>query len=59
MSRLAGSATPAIVSAQTGPWAGGDVPLASRSSRQMAVAARAFLNALSADQLGQRLVSPT
>ena len=39
-------------SAQTGPWTGGDVPLASRSSRQMAVAARAFLNSLGADQLG-------
>src|SRR5258708_4646329 len=39
-------------SAQTGPWSGGDVPPASRSSRQMAVAARAFLNGLSADQLG-------
>jgi hypothetical protein len=37
-------------SAQTGPWTGGDVPLASRSSRQMAVAARAFLNTLDADQ---------
>src|SRR5438874_2709339 len=31
---------------------GGDIPLASRSSRQMAVAARAFLNGLGADQLG-------
>jgi hypothetical protein len=31
--------------------AGGDLPLASRSSRQMAVAARAFLNGLPADQL--------
>jgi hypothetical protein len=39
-------------SAQTGPWTGGDVPLASRSSRQMAVAARAFLNSLDADQYG-------
>src|SRR5262245_19281519 len=39
-------------SAQTGPWTGGDVPLASRSSRQMATAARAFLNGLSADQIG-------
>jgi hypothetical protein len=39
-------------SAQTGPWVGGDVPLASRSSRQMAVAARAFLNSLDASQLG-------
>ncbi len=36
----------------SGPWAGGDVPPASRSSRQMAVAARAFLNALGSDQLG-------
>jgi hypothetical protein len=41
-----------FAAAQTGPWAGGDVPLASRSSRQMAVAARAFLNGLGADQLG-------
>jgi hypothetical protein len=39
-------------SAQTGPWTGGDIPLASRSSRQMAAAARVFLNGLSADQLG-------
>jgi Protein of unknown function (DUF3500) len=39
-------------SAQTGPWTGGDVPLASRSSRQMALAARAFLDSLGADQLG-------
>ena len=37
--------------AQTGPWAGGDVPAASRSSRQMGVAARAFLNSLDATQL--------
>src|SRR5580765_3536243 len=51
MSRLVGASSPAIVSAQTGPWTGGDVPLASRSNRQMAVAARAFLNSLSADQL--------
>jgi hypothetical protein len=39
------------VFAQTGPWSGGDVPSASRSSRQMAVAARAFLNGLGTDQL--------
>lgn len=51
MSGLAGSA-PRTAVAQTGPWAGGDVPLAARSSRQLAVAARAFLNSLSADQLG-------
>jgi hypothetical protein len=38
--------------AQTGPWTDGDVPLASRSSRQMAVAGRAFLNGLGTDQLG-------
>ncbi|HLZ28208.1 MAG TPA: DUF3500 domain-containing protein [Chloroflexota bacterium] len=44
-------------SAQSGPWNGGDVPLASRSSRQMARAARAFLNGLGADQLG-RVVHP-
>ncbi len=50
MSRLSGS-VPRTASAQIGPWTG-DVPLASRSSRQMAVAARAFLNGLSADQLG-------
>jgi hypothetical protein len=37
-------------SAQSGPWAGGDVPLASRSSRQMAVAARAFVDSLDSDQ---------
>jgi hypothetical protein len=36
--------------AQAGPWSGGDIPLASRSSRQMAVAARAFLASLNADQ---------
>ena len=42
---------PQTASAQTGPRAGGDVPLASRSSRQMAAAARAFLNSLDADQL--------
>lgn len=51
MSHLSGSA-PAAASAQTGPWTGGAVPLASRSSRQMAAAARAFLNGLGADQLG-------
>ena len=51
MAHLSESA-PTIASAQSGPWTGGDVPLASRSSRQMAVAARAFLNALGADQLG-------
>ena len=51
MPRLPGSA-PKTASAQTGPWAGGDVPLASRSSRQMALAARAFLDDLGADQLG-------
>src|SRR5437763_15539382 len=49
--RLPGSA-PQTASAQTGPWAGGDVPLASRSNRQMAAAARAFLDRLGADQLG-------
>ncbi|MDQ6672613.1 MAG: DUF3500 domain-containing protein [Chloroflexota bacterium] len=48
---LTGSASP-TGSAQAGPWTGGDVPLASRSSRQMAVAARALLNGLGADQLG-------
>jgi hypothetical protein len=51
MSHLSASA-PQTASAQTGPWTGGDVPVASRSSRQMAVAARAFLNSLVADQLG-------
>ena len=51
MAHLSASA-PTMASAQTGPWTGGDVPLASRSSRQMAVAARAFLNSLDADQLG-------
>jgi len=49
-SGLAGSA-PRTASAQAGPWAGGDVPPDSRSSRQMAVAARAFLNSLDANQL--------
>ena len=39
-------------SAQTAPWADGDVPAAARSSRQMAIAARAFLNSLGTDQLG-------
>jgi hypothetical protein len=51
MSHLSAPAPPPA-SAQTGPWTGGDVPPASRSSRQMAVAARAFLNGLGADQLG-------
>jgi hypothetical protein len=51
MSHLSDSVPP-TASAQTGPWLGGGVPVASRSSRQMAVAARAFLNALGADQLG-------
>jgi len=37
-------------SAGAGPWAGGDVPQASRSSRQMASAARAFLDSLGPDQ---------
>lgn len=51
VSHLTGSAPP-TAAAQTGPWTGGgDVPPASRSSRQMAVAARAFLNGLGADQL--------
>src|SRR5216683_5719700 len=50
---MPGLPTPRVkASAQTGPWTGGDIPLASRSSRQMAVAARAFLNGLPADQLG-------
>ncbi len=35
---------------QRGPWTGGDVPLAARSSRQMTSAARAFLEALAGDQ---------
>lgn len=52
ISRLSGSA-PRTALAQTGPWTGGEVPPASRSSRQMAVAARAFLNGLGADQLGR------
>jgi Protein of unknown function (DUF3500) len=51
MSHFSGS-VPQIASAQTGPWPGGEIPPASRSSRQMAVAARAFLNSLGADQLG-------
>src|SRR4051794_19607105 len=42
---------PVTASAQSGPWAGGDVPQTSRSSYQMAVAARAFLDGLSPDQL--------
>src|SRR5262245_17791077 len=50
MSGLPGSAT-STASAQDGPWSGSDVPLASRSSRQMALAARAFLNGLGSDQL--------
>ena len=41
----------------TGPWNGGDVPSASRSSRQMAVAARAFLDSLSSEQRGIVLYS--
>lgn len=49
ISRVSGSA-PRIASAQTGPWSGGEVPPDSRSSRQMASAARALLNALDADQ---------
>ncbi len=50
---MPGLPTPRVkASAQTGPWTGSDIPLASRSSRQMAVAARAFLNGLPADQLG-------
>jgi len=32
--------------AGTGPWAGGDIPLAARSGRQMAAAARLFLDSL-------------
>lgn len=51
MSRLPGSG-PRTAFAQTGPWAGGDVPAAARSSRQMAVAARAFLDSLDESQLG-------
>jgi hypothetical protein len=35
--------------AQAGPWSGGDIPLASRSSRQMAVTGQAFLDSLNAD----------
>src|SRR3954447_5530686 len=42
---------PRTVLAQTGPWSGGDVPPASRSSHQMVPAARAFLNSLDATQL--------
>src|ERR1700681_2654634 len=52
MSHLSSASDVRTASAQTGPWTGGDVPLASRSSRQMAVAARAFLDSLGADQLG-------
>src|SRR3954447_17053861 len=48
---LAGAGTGTAV-AQAGPWTGGDVPVASRSSRQMSAAARAFLNSLDATQLG-------
>jgi len=51
MSRLPVLAS-GVASAQTGPWTGGDVPLVSRSSRKMAMAARAFLDALAPDQLG-------
>src|SRR4030088_3191209 len=43
---------PPTAARQTGPWTGGDVPLASRSSQQMALAARALLDALGADQRG-------
>lgn len=39
--------------AQTGPWAGGEVRPAARSSRQMAAAARAFLGGLGAEQLAR------
>jgi hypothetical protein len=46
---------PRLASAQSAttamPWLGGDVPASSRSSRQMASAARAFLDTLSAEQL--------
>ena len=51
MAGLPGAA-PRTAAAQSAPWAGGDVPPASRSSRQMAAAARAFLNNLDASQLG-------
>jgi hypothetical protein len=37
-------------SVKTGPWTGGDVPFAARTSRQMALSARAFLDSLEADQ---------
>jgi Protein of unknown function (DUF3500) len=40
-----------IALAQSAPWSGSAVPLGSLSSKQMALAARAFLNALGADQL--------
>src|SRR5437868_12159580 len=50
---VASLALPRLTSAQTvTPWLGGDVPAASRSSRQMAAAARALLDSLSPDQLG-------
>jgi len=52
MSHLPESA-PTIASAQSGPWTTGEVPPASRSSRQMAVAAHAFVSALGADQLSK------
>jgi hypothetical protein len=45
--------SPKTASAQSEPWTGGSVPLASRSSQQMAVAARTFLSALGADQLSK------
>jgi hypothetical protein len=48
MSHLTGSAPRRAD--QGGPWTGGDVPLAARSSRQMTLAGRAFLEALGADQ---------
>jgi Protein of unknown function (DUF3500) len=50
-------AVPSLAAAQTatttatGPWTGGEVPASSRSSRQMAHAARAFLDSLTPDQL--------
>ena len=45
------AAGPAAASAQAAPWSGGDVPAASRTSQQMATAARAFLDGLTPDQL--------
>src|SRR5579885_2306229 len=42
---------PGAALAQTAPWSGGDVPVTSRSSSQMAAAARAFLDSLAPDQL--------